>query len=44
MPTENENYQELWLHYYNILVGIIREYNTNKDSPRIFVQKVKEIL
>lgn len=27
MPTENENYHELWLKYYNIVVDITRAYN-----------------
>ena len=27
MPTDKENYQELWLKYYNIVVDIIRAYN-----------------
>ena len=49
LPTEKENYQELWLKYYNIVVDILKAYNhITKDKVLTadfnFVEKVGEIL
>lgn len=49
MPTEKENYQELWLKYYNIVVDILKAYNhITKDKILTadfnFVEEVGEIL
>ena len=48
MPIENENYKELWLKYYNIVVDILRVYNRiTKDKILTadfnFVEEVGEI-
>ena len=49
MPTDKENYQELWLKYYNIVVDILKAYNhITKDKILTayfnFIEKVGEIL
>lgn len=49
MSTENENYKELWLKYYNVVVDILRAYNRiTKDKILTadfnFVEEVGEIL
>lgn len=49
MSTENENYKELWLKYYNIVVDILRAYNRiTKDKILTadfnFVEEIGEVL
>lgn len=49
MPTDKENYQELWLKYYNIVVDITRAYNrVVKDKVLTadinFVEEIGNIL
>lgn len=48
MPTENENYRELWIKYYNIVVDILRAYNHITNNKVLtadfnFVEEVGEI-
>lgn len=38
LPTEKENYEELWLKYYNIIVDIIRAYKNMDNHSNLAYQ------